>query len=66
MKDLQALGEETIPPPAAPIWSSKVQALKQDFGGSGLKECRVPTLIRLTACALLISLARRLRSAKPA
>lgn len=41
VKHLQALGEETIPPPATPILSSKVQVLKQDFGGSGLKK-RVP------------------------
>lgn len=38
VKHLQALGEETIPPPATPILSSKVQVLKQDFGGSGLKK----------------------------
>lgn len=38
VKDLQALGEEPIPPPATPILSSKVQVLKQDFGGSGLRK----------------------------
>lgn len=38
VKYLQALGEDTIPPPAIPIFSSKVQVLKQGFGRSDLKK----------------------------